>query len=75
VNKLAAVVETHADLLKEYRIALGMWSEARALYPSDSPEIERATEHLGILEYQLTHSSPPVDPPLGEKNLEPLKGG
>ena len=56
VNTLAGLGETYQELVMEYRIALRIWSEARALYPDDSPEVERATEHLGILEYQLTHS-------------------
>ena len=55
--------EEHNALLVEYRIALGIWSEARAIYPADSPEVERATEHLAIVEYQLTHLYVrPVDP-------------
>lgn len=47
-------------LREEYRIALRLWSEARALYPEDSAEVERATEHVAILEYELKreHGTP-----------------
>jgi hypothetical protein len=56
--------EKREELVREYRIALGLWSETRALYPSDSAEVERATEHLAILEYQLARSNAPATDPL-----------
>lgn len=40
-------------LEEEYRIALRLWTEARALYPSDSPEVASATEILDALEFKL----------------------
>ena len=45
----------YMELVEEYRVALGLWSEARALYPVDSLEVQRATEHLEVLEYNLSH--------------------
>lgn len=63
MKAIEGISEAHQELLTEYRIALGLWSEARALYPPDSSEIERATEHLAIVEFQLTQlRARPVEP-------------
>lgn len=44
---------THAELAEEYRIAVRLWTEARALYPANFPEITSAEEQLTALETQL----------------------
>ena len=51
---------THAELEKEYRIAVRLWSEARALYPANSPEIASAEEQLTRLETQLLEPDNPT---------------
>jgi len=52
-----AMKQTHLELLNEYRIALGLWSDARALYPPHVPEVAAATSHLEALEEQLASFS------------------
>ncbi len=44
------------ELLKQYRIALSVWSDARALYAPDAPEVGAATSHLEALEKELIAS-------------------
>lgn len=39
----------YTELLSEYRVALGVWSEARAVYSPDQPEVAAAS-HLEALE-------------------------
>ena len=48
-----AMTQTHLELLNEYRIALGLWSEVRALYPPHEVEVPAGTSHLEALEQQL----------------------
>ena len=48
-----AMTQTHLELLNEYRIALGLWSEVRALYPLHEAEVAAATSHLEALEQEL----------------------
>jgi hypothetical protein len=48
-----------AWLREEYKIALGIWSETKALYPSDSHEVASATEHLNNLEAALAQPQEP----------------
>jgi hypothetical protein len=55
-----AIKESNTVLLNEYRIALGVWSEARAIYGADDPEVKAATEHLESLERELQSLSEPV---------------
>ena len=45
--------QTHLELLNEYRIALALWSDVRALYPPQEAEVAAATRHLEALEQQL----------------------
>ena len=49
--------QTHLELLNEYRIALGLWSDVRALYPPHEAEVAAATGHLEALEEQLASFS------------------
>jgi hypothetical protein len=47
----------HKACLEEYRMALRMWSEIRALYYLDpaAPEVREATRHLEELERDLAN--------------------
>jgi len=51
---------THLRLLDEYRIALGLWSDVRALYAPQDPEVAAATTHLEALERQLASLNAPA---------------
>jgi hypothetical protein len=44
---------SYNELLSEYRYALGIWTETKALYSYDGPEVFHATLHLEALEKQL----------------------
>jgi hypothetical protein len=55
-------------LLDEYRMALSLWSETRALYPADTVEVQQATKHLEALEEDLTLCDVPTSVP---KQLAP----
>jgi hypothetical protein len=55
-----AMERTYTELLSEYRIALGLWSEARAHYSPDEPEVAAATSHLEAIEQELASFSQPA---------------
>jgi hypothetical protein len=57
---VSTMERTYTELLNEYRIALGLWSEARALYSPDEPEFAAATSHLEAIEQELTSFSQPA---------------
>ena len=44
---------SYNNLLSEYRYALGIWTETKALYSHDGPEVFHATLQLEALEKQL----------------------
>jgi hypothetical protein len=44
-----AVERSYMELLNEYRIALALWSEVRAHYSPDDPEVAAVTSHLEAL--------------------------
>jgi hypothetical protein len=44
---------SYEQLLNEYRYSLGIWSETKALYSSDGPEVFHATLELEELEIKL----------------------
>jgi hypothetical protein len=46
-------------LREEYKIALGIWSETKALYPSDSPEVANATALVNHIEAELAQPQEP----------------
>lgn len=48
-----AMEQSYTDLLAQYRVALGLWSEARAHYSPDEPEVVAATNHLEELEREI----------------------
>lgn len=53
MNAIASPTTAHSALLDEYRAALQVWSEARALYAQDSPEVADATRHVEEIERRL----------------------
>lgn len=53
VNAIATVSPKHQSLLDEYRTALRLWTEARALYPDSSPAVIAATSRLEEIEQDL----------------------
>jgi hypothetical protein len=55
-----ALEQEYTELLNEYRMALGLWTEVRALYSPDAPEVTAATSHLEALEQQLGTFSEPA---------------
>jgi hypothetical protein len=52
--------QPYEDLVREYRIALGLWSEACALYAPDGPELIAAAMHLEELETEMRKHRVPV---------------
>jgi hypothetical protein len=55
-----ALEQEYTKLINEYRIALSLWSETRALYSSDQPEVIAATKHLEELEQELSFYNKPA---------------
>ncbi|HTM14924.1 MAG TPA: hypothetical protein VL127_18510 [Bryobacteraceae bacterium] len=55
-----AMERTYTELLNEYRVALGLWSEVRAHYSPDEPEVAAATSHLEAIEQELASFSQPA---------------
>jgi hypothetical protein len=54
MKAITGVSSKHMALLDEYRMALSLWSETRALYSADAIEVRQATKHLEALEEDLT---------------------
>jgi len=50
---MSAKPTTYDELLAEYRYALGIWTETKALYPPEAPEVFQATWHLEDVEHSL----------------------
>jgi hypothetical protein len=50
-------MDRNTELLDEYRMALGLWSEVRAHYSLDEPAVAAATRYLESLEQDLTSFS------------------
>jgi hypothetical protein len=55
-----AMEGAYSGLLNEYRVALGLWSEARAHYSPDEPEVAAATSHLEAIERELASFAQPA---------------
>ncbi|MFN0106005.1 MAG: hypothetical protein ACKV2U_28445 [Bryobacteraceae bacterium] len=54
MNATAETSAEHAALLNEYRIALRLWTETRALYGQDSaPEVIETNRMVEELEHKL----------------------
>jgi len=60
MKAIAGISSKHMALLDEYRMALSLWSETRALYSPEAAEIEQATKHLEDLEQQLSLCDVPL---------------
>ena len=54
MNAIAGISAKHMALLDQYRMALSLWSETRALYSPEAMEIVQATKHLEDLEHELS---------------------
>ena len=46
MKAIAEISSKHMALLDEYRMALSLWSETRALYSPEAAKIGQATKHL-----------------------------
>ena len=62
MKAIAGISSKHMALLDEYRMALSLWSETRALYVSGAAEIIQATRHLEDLEYEIALGDVPLEP-------------
>ena len=60
MKAIAGINSKHMALLDEYRMALSLWSETRALYTPDAAEIVQATKHLEDLERELSLCDVPL---------------
>ena len=59
MNAIAESSAEHTALLNEYRIALRLWAEARALYRHDTaPEVIEANILVESLEFRLRAIAP-----------------
>jgi hypothetical protein len=58
MKAIAGISPKHMALLDEYRMALSLGSETRALYLPNAVEIVQATEHLEELERELSLCEP-----------------
>ena len=58
MKAIAGISSKHMALLDEYRMALSLWSETRALYTAEATEIRQATKHLEDLEHELSLCEP-----------------
>jgi hypothetical protein len=54
MKAIAGISSKHMTLLDEYRMALSLWSETRALYSPEAAENMQATKHLEDLEHELS---------------------
>lgn len=52
--------QAYAERLEAYRMALGLWSEVRAHYAPDAPEVIAAAGHLEALEQELASFKQPA---------------
>ena len=66
MNAIASPTTAHSALLDEYRAALQVWSEARALYSQDSPEVAEATRHIEEVERRLKDFRDSIEPALAD---------
>ena len=57
---MVAKQESYNELLSEYRYALGIWTETKALYPADGVEVFQATLTLEELEKKLEKHRRPL---------------
>ena len=62
MKAIAGISSKHMALLDEYRMALSLWSETRALYLPDAVEIIQATKRLEDLEQEISLCDVPLEP-------------
>ncbi len=62
MKAIAGISTKHMALLDEYRMALSLWSETRALYLPEAAEIVQATKHLEDLEHEISLCDVPLEP-------------
>src|ERR1700722_12244148 len=60
MKAIAGISSKHMALLDEYRMALSLWSETRALYSPEAAKIMQATKHLEDLEHELSLCDVPL---------------
>lgn len=76
MKAIAGISPKHMALLDEYRMALSLWSETRALYMPEAMEIVQATKHLEDLEQELVLCDQPTfapkQPPASGNSIELL---
>ena len=58
MKAITGISTKHMALLDEYRMALSLWSETRALYAGEAYEVVEATRHLEELEHELSLCAP-----------------
>jgi hypothetical protein len=58
MKAIEGISAKHMALLDEYRMALSLWSETRALYSPEAAEVGQATKHLEDLERELSQCKP-----------------
>ncbi len=58
MKAIEGISTKHMALLDEYRMALSLWSETRALYSLEAAEVGQATKHLEDLERELSQCEP-----------------
>jgi hypothetical protein len=54
MKAIAGISAKHMALLDEYRMALSLWSETRAVYTPEAAEVVEATRRLEELEQELS---------------------
>jgi len=62
MKAIAGISTEHMALLDEYRMALSLWSETRALYLPEAAEIAQATKHLEDLEREISLCDVSLEP-------------
>ena len=61
MKAISGIRSKHMSLLDEYRMALSLWSETRALYSPEAAEVVQATKHLEDLEQELSLCDVPLE--------------
>ncbi|MEO8049035.1 MAG: hypothetical protein ABI833_01350 [Acidobacteriota bacterium] len=60
MKAITGISAKHMALLDEYRMALGLWSETRALYSAEAAEVQQVIKHLEELERSLSLCNEPT---------------
>ena len=62
MKAITGISSKHMALLDEYRMALSLWSETRAIYSPEAAEIVQATKHLEDLEHEISLCDVSLEP-------------